>query len=146
MAQALQHVDRSPQARLRCVPVRAVQMGEGFWSPRMRINVERSIPAMLDLLEQHGIMDNFRRPSGQKRAERRGPLYTDSDIYKWMEAVAFVLQSEDRPYLGATFHRLTDEIIAAQEPSGYLNTYYVDDRADKRFTEMHRGHELRRLQ
>jgi len=116
-------------------------MDDGFWQARMRINVERSIPSMLDELEQHGVMDNFRRLTGS-RAARRGPLYTDSDIYKWMEAVAYVLQSGDRPNLRATFDRLTDEILAAQEPNGYLNTYYVDDRKDKRFTEMYRSHEL----
>jgi DUF1680 family protein len=32
--------------------------------------------------------------------------------------------------------------FAAQEPSGYLNTYYVEERRGKRFTEMQRGHEL----
>ena len=117
-------------------------MDDGFWEARMRINVERSIPSMLDELEQHGVMDNFRRLSGASKAPRRGPLYTDSDIYKWMEAVAYVLQSGDRPNLRATVERLTDEILAAQEPSGYLNTYYVDERKDKRFTEMYRSHEL----
>jgi len=135
------YVDHSPHVRLHSVPVRAVRMEDGFWAARMRINVERSIPSMLDELEQHGVMDNFRRLTG-KSAPRRGPVYTDSDIYKWMEAVAFVLQSGDRPKLRATFDRLTDEILAAQERSGYLNTYYVDERKDKRFTEMYRSHEL----
>src|SRR5690606_33433042 len=101
------------------------RMGEGFWTPRMRTNVERSLPTMLQLLEEHGVVDNFRRLSGRKNVPRRGPLYTDSDLYKWMEAAAFVLQSEDRPELRAAIDRLTGEIAAAQEPSGYLNTYYV---------------------
>ena len=33
-------------------------------------------------------------------------------------------------------------MLAAQEPSGYLNTYYVGDRAKLRFSEMYRSHEL----
>jgi len=139
---AVIQVDRSPHVKLHGVPIHAVQVDEGFWQARMRINVERSIPSMLDELEQHGVMDNFRRLTGASKAPRRGPLYTDSDIYKWMEAVAFVLQSGDQPALRATVDRLTGEILAAQEPSGYLNTYYVDDRKDKRFTEMYRSHEL----
>ncbi|HVP48125.1 MAG TPA: beta-L-arabinofuranosidase domain-containing protein [Bryobacteraceae bacterium] len=141
-AEGVIHVDHSPHVKLHSVPIRAVRLEDGFWAARMRINVERSIPSMLVELEQHGVMDNFRRLTGRKNAPRLGPVYTDSDIYKWMEAVAFVLQSGDRPELRATFDRLTDEILAAQEPAGYLNTYYVDERKDKRFTEMYRSHEL----
>lgn len=136
------YVDHSPHVKLHTVPVRAVRMDDGFWSSRMRINVERSIPSMLEELEQHGVVDNFLRLSGRTKATRRGPLYTDSDIYKWIEAAAFALQSGDRPELRATIDRLTDDILAAQEPSGYLNTYYQDERRDKRFTEMYRSHEL----
>ncbi len=141
-SQGILHLERSPQAKLRNVPVGAVRLGDGFWSERRRVNVERSIPTLLELLEQNGVVDNFRRLTGRKQVARRGPLYTDSDLYKWMEAVAFVLQSEDRPSLRETFDRLTEEILAAQEPTGYLNTYYVEERRPLRFKEMHRGHEL----
>src|SRR5947209_8106831 len=141
-SQAVINLDHSPHAVLHPVPVRAVTLTQGFWYERRKTNVERSIPVMLDLLEAHGVVDNFRRLSGKKDVPRRGPLYTDSDVYKWMEAVAFVLQSQPEPRLRATFDRLTDEILAAQEPSGYLNTYWSGERAPQRFTEMTRGHEL----
>lgn len=140
--QGIVHVTSSPYAKLHAVPVHAVKMGEGFWSSRMKTNVERSIPTLLQLLEEHGIVDNFRRLSGSKHVPRRGPLYTDSDLYKWMEAVAFVLQSGEEPKLRATMDSLIDDLLAAQEPSGYLNTYYTEDRKAKRFTEMQRSHEL----
>lgn len=135
------NLDKSPHARVKNVPVSAVTMGPGFWQPRMKTNVERSIPTLLALLEEHGIVDNFRRLAG-KNVPRQGPLYTDSDLYKWMEAAAFVLQTADDPKLRATFDKLTGEILAAQEPSGYLNTYWVEDRKDRRWKEMHTGHEL----
>jgi hypothetical protein len=133
---------KSPQAKVHGVPIRAVKMGDGFWAARRQVTVEKSIPSLYELFEANGIIDNFRRLSGRKNVPRKGPLYTDSDIYKWMEAVAFVLQSEDRPELRALFDRVADDVLAAQEPSGYLNTYYQDDRKALRFTEMHRGHEL----
>ncbi len=135
------NLEKSPYARVKSVPVSAVTMAPGFWQPRMKVNVERSIPTLLLLLEEHGIVDNFRRLAG-KSVPRKGPLFTDSDIYKWMEAAAFVLQTTDDPKLRATFDKLTDEILAAQEPSGYLNTYWVEDRKDRRWKEMHTGHEL----
>ena len=140
-------VAHSPYAKLHAVPIHAVQMGDGFWSARRAINVEKSIPTLLTELEQHGVVDNFLRLEGKKDVPRRGPLYTDSDLYKWMEAVAFVLQSGDEPpanqtKLRAEFDRLTGIILAAQEPSGYLNTYWSEELTPKRFTEMHRSHEL----
>lgn len=136
------NLEKSPYAKLHNVPVSAVRITDGFWAERRKTNVEKSIPTMLQLLEEHGAVDNFRRLTGAKKVPRQGPLYTDSDVYKWMEAVAYVLQSDSRPDLEAQFDQLTDIIVAAQEPSGYLNTYYQDDRKSKRFTEMDRGHEL----
>lgn len=135
-------LDHTPNAVMHPVPIRAVTITEGFWSPRRKVNVERSIPTMYELLDQHGALDNFRRMSGRSKAPRRGPLYTDSDIYKWLEAAAFVLQSGDNPALRSEVDRAIDDIVAAQRPDGYLNTYFVDERADKRFTEMYRAHEL----
>jgi DUF1680 family protein len=135
------YLQRSPHARLKDVPVRAVHMGDGFWAARRRVVVERSIPTLLQLLESNGIVDNFRRLSGRKKVPRRGPLYTDSDLYKWMEAVGFVLQGQDDPELRKTMDRLIDDVLSAQEPSGYLNTYYVEDRIPLRFTELVRSHE-----
>ncbi|HLK20166.1 MAG TPA: beta-L-arabinofuranosidase domain-containing protein [Bryobacteraceae bacterium] len=140
--QGIIYLDHSPNAAMHPVPVRAVTLGDGFWQPRRRVNVERSIPTMLELLEAHGILDNFRRLAAKKDVPRKGPLYTDSDLYKWMEAVAFVLQSGDNPKLRATFDAITTDIAAAQEPSGYLNTNYVGDKAPLRFTEMYKSHEL----
>src|SRR5580700_4379599 len=86
----------SPHVKLHAIPIRAVKMGDGFWSARRAINVDKSIPTMLAELEQHGVVDNFLRLEGKKDVPRRGPLYTDSDLYKWMEAVAFVLESGDQ--------------------------------------------------
>src|ERR1035438_1333390 len=93
----------SPYAKLHGVPIRAVKMGDGFWTARRKANVEQSIPTLLAELEQHGIVDNFLRLEGKKDVPRRGPLYTDSDLCKWMEAVAFVLESGHQATLRAQF-------------------------------------------
>src|ERR1700674_1902092 len=58
--QGVLYLDHSAKAALHPVPVRAVRLGDGFWQDRRLVNVERSIPTMLELLEQHGIVDNFR--------------------------------------------------------------------------------------
>lgn len=141
--QGLLELGRSPQARLRPVPVRAVRLDAGFWRTRQDVTIEKSIPTLLALLEEHGIVDNFRRLSHpEKKLPRRGPLFTDSDLYKWIEAAAWSLQVRTDAGLEAAIDRLVDEILAAQEPSGYLNTWFVEERAGLRWQQQVSGHEL----
>ncbi len=140
------YLDHSLNARLHPVPLQAVRMGDGFWAGRRKITTERSLPTMLELLEEHGVVDNFRRLSGKKNVPRRGPLYTDSDLYKWIEAASWAIASNetsdsDKQKFRGQIDSLASDIIAAQEPSGYLNTYYVADKVRLRFTELTRSHE-----
>lgn len=134
---------RSSKAVLRGVPVSAVQMHPGFWSARQKVNIETSLPTLLQLFEEKGIIDNFRRVSGRKQVARRGPLYTDSDVYKWLEAVAFVLQARPHPELRRKADGVIDDIAAAQQPDGYLNTFFSGPGAkEPRHSNMRGGHEL----
>ncbi len=133
---------KSPQTRWHSIPVRAVTLGPGFWTSRRDINRLKSLPSMFNLLEEHGVIDNFRRLSGRKQVERKGPLYTDSDLYKWMEAVAWTLHQDNDPALRALLDRMIGEVSAAQGKDGYLNTYYALERANERFTNFRHGHEL----
>jgi DUF1680 family protein len=137
-------VDRSPYAKLRNVPVHAVTITEGFWGTRRETNVKKSIPSMEKLLEANGRMNNYLRLAGKSDAQQSGPVYSDSDVYKWTEAVGFQLQSGDPPELRALAEKIIRGIVAVQEANGYLNTYYVADRAKQRMTpETQRwGHEL----
>jgi uncharacterized protein len=145
--QGVENLAKSPHAKLRDIPVRAVTITGGFWGPRREINVSRSIPTMHDLLEANGRMNNFRRLVGKSQAAQTGPVFSDSDVYKWTEAVGFVLQSGDRPALRETAEKVIDEVVAIQEPSGYLNTYYQDDRKSLRMLPQTQttGHELYNL-
>jgi DUF1680 family protein len=142
--QGVLNLGNSPYAKLHCVPVRAVTIEPGFWSQRRKTNVDRSIPTMHDQLEQHGRMDNFRRLTGKSTAPQIGPYFADSDIYKWTEAVGWALQSDPLPELRRTTDAMIRDVVAVQEPSGYLNTYYQGDRVPQRMLQQSQevGHEL----
>ncbi|MGA2571127.1 MAG: beta-L-arabinofuranosidase domain-containing protein [Terracidiphilus sp.] len=135
---------RSPFAKLKPVPIRAVTIQDGFWGARRKTNANASVPTMHDQLIAHGRMDNFLRLTGRSTEPQKGPVYSDSDIYKWLEAAAFVLQSGDRAELKATADAMIHDVVAAQEPNGYLNTYYVEDRKPLRmlYPTQTTGHEL----
>jgi uncharacterized protein len=140
-------VDKSPYAKLHNIPVRAVTITQGFWGERREINVDKSIPSMEQLLEANGRMRNFLRLVGKSDAPQYGPVYSDSDVYKWLEAVGFALQSSDISALHGQADKIIEEVVAVQEPSGYLNTYYVGDRTKDRMTPdvQRMGHELYNL-
>ncbi len=142
--QGVLNLVNSPFAKLHSVPVRAVTIEEGFWSQRRKTNVNSSIPSMRKELEEHGRMDNYRRLVGKSSEPQKGPYYSDSDIYKWIDAVGWELQSGDRPELRSVTDSMIREVVAIQEPSGYLNTYFVEDKKSQRM-EPHIqevGHEL----
>jgi DUF1680 family protein len=143
-SQGIENLAKSPHAKLRQVPIRAVTINDGFWGKRREVNVTKSMPSMHDLLEANGRMNNFRRLEGKSSVPQTGPVYSDSDVYKWTEAVGFALQSGDLPQLRKITEQVIDLVVAAQEPSGYLNTYYVQDRAALRMTPQTQstGHEL----
>jgi DUF1680 family protein len=138
------YLDKSPYAKLRNVPVHAVTIKNGFWGTRRAINVKSSIPSMERLLEANGRMTNFLRLAKQSDAPQQGPVYSDSDVYKWLEAVGFALQSGDIPQLHLQADKIIKEVVAVQEPNGYLNTYYVGEKAkDRMQPQVQRwGHEL----
>ena len=140
-------LSNSPYAKLKTVPIRAVTIEDGFWSQRRKTNVASSIPSMHDELLAHGRMDNFLRLEGKPSEPQKGPVFSDSDIYKWTEAAAFTLQTKDNPKLRNTVQTTIGEVVAVQEPSGYLNTYYVEDRKPERmlYPTQERGHELYNL-
>lgn len=141
--QGLLHLAASPHARLHPVPVRAVQLQSGFWKTRQDVTIQTSIPSLLALLEEKGTLDNFRRLSGARRGiSRRGPLYTDSDLYKWLEAAAWSLAVRPDPKLEATIDNTIATILAAQERSGYLNTWFTGPRKKLRWQQQTSGHEL----
>src|SRR5580658_6437086 len=130
--QGILNLAHSPFAKLKNVPVHAVTIQDGFWGKRREINVTKSIPSMEKLLLVNGRLDNFLRLEGKSTAPQHGPVFSDSDIYKWTEAVGFALQSGEQPVLQTSMDQIIDTVLAAQEPSGYLDTYYQDDRKNLR--------------
>jgi DUF1680 family protein len=117
-------------------------MDDGFWRPRMVLNATVSLPTQMQKLRESGVLDNFRRVYGESDAEFQGMFFADSDLYKWLEAASWALQSAEPPGIA----RMVDEALRiverAQSDDGYLNTYYQGDRLTERWSDTDRMHEL----
>ena len=71
-----------------------------------------------------------------------GFLFQDTDFSKWIEAVAYSLTQHPDPALEAAADEAIDLVCAAQDDSGYLDTYYIINGMDRAFTNLRDHHEL----
>ena len=126
---------KSAHARLRPLPLTAVRLSDGFWAPRRRVNREETLPAQYRHLEGTGRLDNFRKAAGKMGGRFEGMYFNDSDVYKWVEAAAWSLATHPDPGLTGMVDAAITEIEAAQEPDGYLNTFFTLGRPDERWTD-----------
>ncbi len=147
------NLTHSPHAVMRTVPIGAVKLADGFWARRMAVNQHSAIPFTYQQMVEHGRFDNFLRWDGPTQALRAGFHTThpsglraggDSETYKWIEAASYVLDSSNDGELRKNLDEVVREVIGAQEPSGYLNTYFVEERAAQRMLPATQvsGHEL----
>jgi DUF1680 family protein len=133
---------KSRYSRLRPVPLSDVHLLDGLLSPRRRVNHGTTLPSQYDLLEHTGRLDNFRRAAGKIDVPFSGVYFNDSDVYKWLEAAAWTLASERDPELERMVNVAMGEIEDAQQPDGYLNTYFATEKASERWTDLTHKHEL----
>jgi DUF1680 family protein len=71
-----------------------------------------------------GRIRNFENVANNKDAKHEGIYYDDSDVYKALEAIAYSLKNRADAALEKKADEWIDKIAAAQEPDGYINTYY----------------------
>ena len=95
----------------------------------------------IDQIEnQTGRIRNFEN-AAKGEGEHSGIYYDDSDVYKALEGMAYSLQIEPDPVLEAKCDAWIDKFAAAQQPDGYLNTYYTLTGLENRWKNMDK-HEM----
>jgi DUF1680 family protein len=139
-------VDLTASPSARCSPVSplAVRLAGDFWATRLDRNARVSLQAQHEQLERYGNLDNFRRlhPAAASDARFRGMVFADSDVYKWIEAVAWTLARQPDAGLATQLDEALGLIAHAQCADGYLNTYYALERAGERWSNLRDNHEL----
>ncbi|WP_241990273.1 MULTISPECIES: glycoside hydrolase family 127 protein [Cryobacterium] len=115
----------------------------GFWGSRQTVNATATLRHCLEWMERLGWIENFDRvASGETTVTRPGWQFSDSEIYKLLEAMAWELGRSPDPSLAAAFEALVERIGAAQDDDGYLNTAHGHPGLPSRYSDMAMGHEL----
>jgi len=133
---------RAARVRLRPLDPAGVAIRGGLLADRQRVNREVTIPRGAEELERAGTLENLRLAAGRGTGERRGMVFSDSDVYKWLEAVAWELGREPSPELEALARETIELVAAAQEPDGYLHSWCQVVDPSWRWTDLGMGHEL----
>ena len=142
MGTVLVDTSNSPWARLKPVPIESVKLEDSFWAPRLEVLRRTTLRSQYELMEETGRIDNFRRASGKIKGPFRGFYFNDSDVYKWVEAASLTLAYEHDADVKRLVEIVVEEIIAAQDEDGYLNTYFVFERRGERWSNLRDMHEL----
>lgn len=138
-----------PHAVMQPVPLKDVQLTEGFWAERQEVNRYAS---MKDLWERANdpatghVIQNFKIAAGLMEGCFAGTHWQDAWLYKWIETASYILiHKPDAEFEGRRLDDQVDEMIAiiaqAQEDDGYLATQ-VTARDDFGRFEDYQRHEL----
>lgn len=135
-------VHPGPTARTALRPATA-GITAGFWHTRREVNARTSIPQGPALLESAGNLHNLRLAAGTAEGEFVGAYpFVDTDVYKWLEAASWQLAQGPEEDLTAHVDRIIGLVAAAQQPDGYLNTWFQLREKGKRYEDLRWGHEL----
>src|SRR3954469_9437159 len=122
--------------------LRDVTVTGGFWGRWQAANRTVTAPHALAWLERDGTVDNLRRLTADEApGPHRGLWFSDSDVYKVLEGIAWDLGRAPAPELQDEIDRLTGVLLAVQRPDGYLNSY-VQAGHEVRWDNLVTSHEL----
>lgn len=122
------------------ISYRNVEINGGFWKNRQEINRKITVDAVYDRFYDTGRIDAF-NVNWKEGEPNRPHIFWDSDVAKWIEGAAAVLDKERIPEFEEKIEWLIDRIEENQQPDGYFNTYYILFGEGKNF-QMRDHHEL----
>jgi DUF1680 family protein len=111
-----------------------IRIEDNFWKPRINTVSSVSIPVLMQKAEMN--IHNFEKVVDKKGEKADGLWFTDSDLYKVLEAIGYSLKNNPDPELEKKSDLWIDKIAAAQLPDGYLNTYFQLGRMNERWSNM----------
>lgn len=113
------------------VPLKNVSINDAFWSPRLKAHVESTIPsAIVQVRDSTSRIANFEVAAGVKKGKFNGLVWDDSDVYKVMEGIAYSLINHPDAELEKLMDYWIDLMAKAQQPDGYLVTFYILSKED----------------
>ncbi len=117
-----------------------IRITEGFWKQKQDMNKQITVKAVCDRFSDTHRFDALKCDWKEKGAYA-AHLFWDSDIAKWIEGVAYLLEHERNAQLEKLVDDAVEDIVKNADENGYFNSYYLVEHQEERFA--HRDcHEL----
>ena len=143
------------------VPLFNIKITDNFWSGYISMIKSKTIPYQYSVLnnspyvkienenkshffenKKSNALENLRVAAGISNGGHYGMIFQDSDVYKWLEAVAYSLQINPDKDLQFIADDVVNLIAAAQTDDGYINTYFQIREPRLKYRMLYSGHEL----
>ncbi|MFT8357121.1 MAG: beta-L-arabinofuranosidase domain-containing protein [Bifidobacterium aquikefiri] len=92
--------------------------------------------------EKSHVLANLRIAAGLETGEHYGFPFQDTDLYKWIEAAAYIMRQREEPQLRRLVDSAIDLIAKAQCSDGYLDSFIQITAPTRRFARLRESHEL----
>ncbi|MDR2566589.1 MAG: glycoside hydrolase family 127 protein [Bifidobacteriaceae bacterium] len=133
--------DVPASARRASLPLTDVVIEDVFWTPRRETVRRSTLPYQLERLRTGGQFNALRLAWRPGDPNEPHPFW-DSDVAKWIEAASYWLATDPDPELDAAVDEAINLLAGAQQPDGYLDSYFMCVRPDRQFTDLQDAHEL----
>jgi uncharacterized protein len=128
---------------LRPLGLNEVRLTDGFWADRQRLNAETVLAHCRTWIERAGWLDNLRvLAAGGPPSGRQGREFSDSEIYKLLEAHSWEAARSGDPAVDRVVAEWGAILAAAQAPDGYLDSNFGRPGQAARYADLEWGHEL----
>ena len=115
----------------------SVVVNDAFWKPKIDKVATKTLQACIYQTEEKtGRIRNFEKAARAAGEKHEGVFYDDSDVFKALEAMAYAIKTNGNKELEKKADEWIDKIAAAQQPDGYLNTYYILTGLQNRWQDM----------
>ncbi|ERL63890.1 hypothetical protein L248_1831 [Schleiferilactobacillus shenzhenensis LY-73] len=140
--------------------LKKVEITSAFWKRYRELVVKEVLPYQWDVMNDQAdikiaedpqnngqdknshAVANLKIAAGEMKGHHYGFPFQDTDVYKWLEAAAYSFSYHPNPDLKKITDNLVDLIAKAQEPDGYLSTFFQIDAPERKFKRLQQSHEL----
>ena len=123
---------------VKSIPFSSVDITDGFWKTKQEMLKTKTVPAVYDRFSETYRFEALKCELSDKFDHH---IFWDSDVAKWMEGAAYVLQKERDPKLEKIIDDSVAQIVKNADENGYFNSCYLTKDPQHKFTNRN-NHEL----